>query len=56
MGIKRYILLSIVFILVVGLYVYSLMENLATLTSKDMFTFPVAIWLFYPLLCLQLLR
>ena len=51
MGIKRYILLSIVFILVVGLYVYSFNGESYHLEPLGMyFTFPVAIWVVLPLI------
>ena len=55
MGIKRYILLSIVFILVIGLYVYSFNGDLFHLEPFGMYiTLPVAMWVVVPLIFLVL--
>ncbi len=55
MGIKRYILLSTVFILIVGLYVYSFNGESYHLEPLGMyFTLPVAVWVVLPLIILAI--
>ncbi len=55
MGIKRYILLGVVFILAVGLYVYSFNGNDFTLEIyKFSLTLPVAAWIVVPIVILFL--
>ncbi len=53
MGIKRYILLTVVYMLAVGLYVYSMDESLYTLSVyKFSQELPVSIWIILPTLFL----
>lgn len=55
MGIKQYVFLSIIFIFLVGLFVYAIDGTMYTLTflSRE-FTFPVAVWITIPLILLFL--
>ena len=55
MGIKRYILLSLIFIAIVGIFVFSQIENPYTMNiGKINLTLPVAIWVIFPLIALFL--
>ncbi len=53
MGIKRYVVLTTIYVLAVGLYVYSFINGEYTLNiSKVSITLPVAIWILVPTILL----
>jgi hypothetical protein len=53
MGIKRYILLTFVYVLAIGLYVYSFNGNEYTLAAgKFTLSLPIAIWIILPVIIL----
>lgn len=55
MGIKRYIVLALIFIVAVGLYVFSFNGQSFTLDILGLsFTFPIAVWIIVPIIILML--